>query len=113
MDWMIILNFLILILALFSFLTILASLEKFHFNIINRSYFSKTRTIFKSNFLMDLCKSLFKKSIDKEKPYQNVSFLCSLISFFFFNLSISYFFLCHLKSSLSEFQFVLRPGNPS
>ena len=112
MDWMIILNFLILILALFSFLTILASLEKFHFSIINRSYFSGARTIFKSNFLLDLCKSLFKKSVDKEKPYQNVSFLCSLISFFFSICPFLLFSLSFKIESLSEFQFVLRPGNP-
>ena len=112
MDWMITLNFLILILALFSFLTILASLEKFHFNVINRSYFLKTRTIFRNNFLMDLCKSLFKKSIDKEKPYQNVSFLCSLISFFFSMCPFLLFSVSFEIESLSNFQFVLKPGNP-
>ena len=77
MDWMITLNFLILILTLFSFLTILASLEKFQFNVINKSYFLKNRTAFNNNFLFDLCKSLFKKPMKKEKPYQNISFLCS------------------------------------
>ncbi|MBG08077.1 MAG: hypothetical protein CME68_04920 [Halobacteriovoraceae bacterium] len=112
MDWMVILNFLILILTLFSFLSTLASLEKLQFNIINKSYFLKTRTAVSSNFLFDLCKSLFKKSMDKEKPYQNISFLCSLIAIFFSICPFLLFSLSFEIESLTKFQVVLKPGNP-
>lgn len=112
MDWMITLNFLILILTLFSFLTILASLEKFQFNVINKSYFLKNRTAFNNNFLFDLCKSLFKKPMKKEKPYQNISFLCSLISFFFSICPFLLFSLSFEIESLTKFQFALKPTNP-
>ncbi len=112
MDWMVILNFLIITFALFSFFTILASLEKFQFSIINRSYFLRTRTVFGSNFIFDFLKSLFKKPIEKEKPYQNISFLCSLISFFFSICPFLLFSLSFEIESLSKFQFALKPGNP-